>query len=247
MHELTGDALRPAPPERLWGPRDIVKAIAVVIAGVVAVSIPIALAAGAISTAPEVEQDPEGLAALLSSSFVLELLLLGTAFWFSVRKYRLPISALGFARPSPNWWQVALGLPFAAFAIIFLYFAMLSLLGLDPESNLPEEAFDNVLPLVLLALLTLVFAPVCEETFFRGFVFGGLRGRWGVPLAAAVSGLLFGMAHLGNPGSFYLIPPVAAIGAMFALSLAFTGSLATPIVAHFLYNAIAFGIGVASS
>ena len=59
-----------------------------------------------------------------------------------------------------------------------------------------------------------VIAPICEEFFFRGFIFGALR-HWkinfagrdiGTLFAAIVTGILFGLAHTGSASSQYLIP-----------------------------------------
>jgi len=67
----------------------------------------------------------------------------------------------------------------------------------------------------------------------------------GAAAAAGASGLLFAVAHIGNPGTIYLIPPVALIGALFAWGYLFSGSLLASILAHFLFNLVAFTAGVA--
>jgi len=131
--------------------------------------------------------------------------------------------------------------------IVYGYFGLLSLAGLEPESDLQKQAFDNAGPLIVLGVLSLGFAPVVEEIFFRGFIFGGLRGRWGLRGAALASGLLFGLVHIGNPGSVYVVLPVALVGVLFAYGYAYTGSIATTIVAHFLFNLFSFAVGVATS
>ena len=52
----------------------------------------------------------------------------------------------------------------------------------------------------LLPPLLLYFGvALSEETLFRGYVFQTLEGRWGSGVALAVTSLLFGLAHLGNP------------------------------------------------
>ncbi len=50
--------------------------------------------------------------------------------------------------------------------------------------------------LVALAVLTVVGAPLVEETFFRGLLLRSLRSRLGAPLAVAVQALAFGAAHV---------------------------------------------------
>jgi membrane protease YdiL (CAAX protease family) len=90
-------------------------------------------------------------------------------------------------------------------------------------------------------------APLMEEVFFRGFIFGGLRDRWGWVFAAVVSGLLFGVAHIGNPGSLLVVAPIAGVGALFAWGYNWSGSLVGPIIAHLLFNTMSILAGLAAS
>lgn len=100
---------------------------------------------------------------------------------------------------------------------------------------------DSALALLGAGFLVCVVAPIAEELFFRGFIFGGLR-RHGVTVAVLLSGTLFGLSHLGgSPLAF--IPPLALLGMILALVYHRTGSLYTAIGLHALNNAIAFGAG----
>lgn len=231
-----------------WTLTDIWKAIGVVLLVLIASSIPASIIALMIASGDEIEQDPAALTVALGASLFLEIALLLSAVHFSVRKYGVPRAALGLRRPvrGGSWLTlgVAIGMVIAGLTINFVYFKALGAVGIHPHTNI-EQLFQSVGPLVMLVVLSLVFAPLMEEVFFRGFVFGGLRGRWGVAWAALASGLLFSLAHIGNPGTIYLIPPVAAIGALFACGYAYTGSLWTAWLAHFLFNLIAFASGVA--
>ena len=243
-------AVAPEQPARRrapWGIVDILKAIGLVIGGTLAVTVPAALIADAVAGSAELEKDPAALSIVLAASLGLELLLLFTALHFSVRKYRLPLRALGLRRPERGGWLFPIGLMITGFAIVFGYFGVLALFGVKPDTDVPEEAFHHLVPASILGVLALGFAPLMEETFFRGFVFGGLRGRWGMLPAALASGLLFGLAHVGNPGSLYLIIPIGLVGALFAWGYAYSGSLFAPIAAHFLFNLASFGVGFATS
>jgi membrane protease YdiL (CAAX protease family) len=127
---------------------------------------------------------------------------------------------------------------------MFAYFAVIGALGFEPDTDLPDGTFDNIGPIIAVAVLSLAFAPFVEEIFFRGYIFGGLRNKWGGLWAALASGLLFGMVHAANPGSFYIVPPIAAIGALFAWAYIYSGSLFASIGAHFLFNLTSFVIGI---
>jgi len=85
------------------------------------------------------------------------------------------------------------------------------------------------------ALLAVVFAPLCEETFFRGFLFGGLRRRWRLVPAALVSGAFFGFAHV-EPIRFV---GLATMGAILAVIFERRRTLTASIAAHATINVLA--------
>jgi membrane protease YdiL (CAAX protease family) len=127
-----------------------------------------------------------------------------------------------------------------ALVVVWTYFAVLAALGVEPGGNIPEEAFDSVPLVVLVGVLSLAVAPFMEETFFRGFLFGGLRGRWGVFWAALGTGFLFSLAHI-DPLVFI---PFTAVGMLFALGYVYSGSLLASMIAHLLFNGLSFGLAV---
>ena len=92
-------------------------------------------------------------------------------------------------------------------------------------------------------------APIAEELFFRGFLFGALR-RWHVEiagrevgpwLAALITGLLFGLAHSGSAAAQYLVP-LGFLGFVLCIVRWKTGSLYPCIALHSANNALALGI-----
>jgi membrane protease YdiL (CAAX protease family) len=84
-------------------------------------------------------------------------------------------------------------------------------------------------------LLVAVFvAPFCEEIFFRGFVFTGLRRGMPLYLAVIISALLFAAAH-GDPASF---PVLLVIGLLLAILRWQTKSLWPGILLHCLNNSL---------
>lgn len=85
---------------------------------------------------------------------------------------------------------------------------------------------------VIMAVLATVGAPLAEELIFRAAIFRYLRTRiprWGALLAPA---MLFAALHT-NLASFV---PLIALGIIFSLAYERTGRIATPIVAHGLFN-----------
>jgi len=121
-------------------------------------------------------------------------------------------------------------------SIVAVYSLSLSAAGIEPDTDLPDAVYDNVLPLTIALILTTLIAPFVEEVFFRGFVYGGLARRFGWVWGAIGSGLLFGAAHIANAGYVYVVPPIIGIGILFAWAYRYSRSLYTSIAAHFLFN-----------
>jgi len=229
-----------------WSPADIARAIGLVFLGAVAITVPAAVVASFLAGDGDIEEDAGALAVALGGGLVLELIILLSVVLFGLRKHGASWADLGLRRPQRGGLWLPLALVVMGLALVYVYAALLDLAGAEPESSVPEQAFDSLAPLLLLVILSLAFAPFMEELFFRGFIFAGLRGRWGTLRAALASGLLFGLAHLSNPGSLYLVVPVSAVGALFALGYAYSGSVLAAILAHFLFNLVSLVAGLAA-
>jgi uncharacterized protein len=147
---------------------------------------------------------------------------------------------------------VALGALIAAavgyFVVTDVYASLLSLHGKD---KLPAPLGTATSPAAKtgIAVFVCVIAPVAEEFFFRGFIFGVLRrmrivvagrnlGTW---VAAVITGILFGLAHTGSALSQDLIP-LGFLGFVLCLLRWWTGSLYPCMALHSLNNALALGV-----
>jgi len=116
--------------------------------------------------------------------------------------------------------------------LVFVY-AYVALIG-EPEQEDIAEAFGSV---PFQVLLVAIAAPVSEEIFFRGMMFGGLRRRMPRIAAALVSALVFGLLHAFTGIS--AVPPLIAFGFILALLYERTGSIVPGILLHMLNNATA--------
>jgi hypothetical protein len=74
---------------------------------------------------------------------------------------------------------------------------------------------------------------LCEEAMFRGFIFYRMRSRIGGLAAGAISSVLFGLAHVANPGETSIgIFQVVVFGLVSSFAVIRTGSLAWSIGFH---------------
>jgi membrane protease YdiL (CAAX protease family) len=195
---------------------------------------------------PESETETEDwtIPVALGLTMLVEAAFLGTAVWFGARRYGRRWDVLGFRWPRRGWWA-PIAVLFAAYVVLGMYVAIVELSGLGdltPESTLPEDVFDSPFAMPLAGILALLAAPLAEETFFRGFLFPGLRNRFGTLRAALASSFLFAVLHF-NVGS---IVPFTVIGMLLTWAYVMSGSLWMAIGAHFAFNAISFIVTVAA-
>jgi len=91
-------------------------------------------------------------------------------------------------------------------------------------------------PVVLtFVVLTVLVAPIAEETFFRGYLFRALATRYGAAWGYGVSAGLFAFFH----DILALALPLALSGLLFAWAYRRTGNLLAPLTAHATSNALA--------
>ena len=115
------------------------------------------------------------------------------------------------------------------------YLQWLETLGVETMQDsvrLLRETSDPTL-LVLMVLMAVVVAPVCEELVFRGYLYPAARHFAGPLAGALASGLVFGAAH----GALAPLPALFVFGCVLAWCYEKTRSLWAPVVVHVCFNA----------
>lgn len=157
------------------------------------------------------------------------------------------LADVGWGQPSAIWgWLLALGLvAFLAWSAFAGGPNRKTIYAIDARTWLTDWSFYRI----SLALGVAITAGICEETIFRGFVMNALRDA-GAPLIAqiALSGLLFGLAHLSTAtvggkfdlvGGFSAVASTTVFGILFAIAFVLGGRSLTPvIVAHGIFGFI---------
>lgn len=188
-------------------------------------------------------------AASIAADILFDLGFVVAAIYLTTIRGRARPVDFGFRRVSLRLGaQAFVVAAFCYYGVTTIYSSVLQLHGKD---KLPSElgATHSTSALIAASIFVCVIAPICEEFFFRGFLFGTLRtwniriggrdiGTW---LAAIVTGLLFGLAHTGSAASQYLIP-LAFLGFVLCIVRWKTGSLYPCIALHSANNALALGV-----
>lgn len=127
--------------------------------------------------------------------------------------------------------EVGVLLVVMAYATLLLYLTKLRL----PQQPVVELFGRSPTGIALAVLYVAILAPIGEEVFFRGFLYGAMRQRWGVGVGMVVSAALFAFFHL----SPLLYVPMFTIGLALAALYQYRGSLAPAIMLHALNNLLA--------
>jgi membrane protease YdiL (CAAX protease family) len=185
----------------------------------------------------------------LIADLAFDLSFVAAALYFTLLHGRMGAREFGYRRI--GWRLGASAVLVAAIGYYAMTWAYAELLALRGSDKLPSElgVTHSTAALIGAAVFVCVAAPMAEEFFFRGFLFGVLRrmrvqvagrelGPW---MAAVIVGLLFGLAHTGSASSQYLVP-LGFLGFVLCLLRWRTGSLYPCMALHSLNNSLALGV-----
>jgi membrane protease YdiL (CAAX protease family) len=114
--------------------------------------------------------------------------------------------------------------------------------GISPEHPLVQMLQGSRWHVLGLYLLVSVFAPLMEETMFRGALFHHMRRRWGWAVSAPVVAIIFAAIH---PQGWVAVPVLGSIALVLAALREWRGSLIAPMVAHACNNFIVLTLALA--
>lgn len=219
-------------PHIAWGGRDVLWAIVLAACGIILLNL--ATVALSLLLGIPIRDDS---ALLMILVIVQDIIIVGAAWTFSVLRYRIPWKHLGLRQ-----FDVAFGCLFSAALFGLSYFIRLAYIWVamtlgwqlrpqDVIARLDVSGWNFWLTLFSVSVL----APVAEEIFFRGFMYGGLRARLGVMGAMLTSTLFFTALHF----SLDAFIPIFVLGLFLAWLYEKTGSLYPGILMHATNNGIA--------
>jgi len=98
--------------------------------------------------------------------------------------------------------------------------------------------------IVLIYFIACIWAPVFEESMFRGALFNHLRARHGWWISAGIVGLLFAAIH---PQGWTTIPVLGGIGVVLCALREWRGSLIASMAAHAMSNGLVITLALLTS
>jgi membrane protease YdiL (CAAX protease family) len=154
---------------------------------------------------------------------------------------RVARTDLGFSRVTR--WTEAIGWLVLVYVGFWAVTAVLAtIFGQPEEQQLVQDvkAEDSTLVLAGYIVSICLIAPVVEELFFRGFMFGALAKRLGPWWGMAITGVVFALGHAPAPAISLIALGVFGVG----LCLLYwrTQSIVPCMALHALNNAITFGV-----
>jgi uncharacterized protein len=185
----------------------------------------------------------------LINTFVFELAFVIAALYFARGHGFLGPEFFGFRRTP--WRRAVVWLVVIGVGYYLVTLAYAQALNLHTKDKLPRElgVSHHTAALVAATVYVCVAAPIMEEFFFRGFLFGVLRriratiaGRdASVFVAAVIVGIVFACAHIGSaPAADLLV--LGFLGFVLCILRWRTGSLYPCMALHSLNNSLALGV-----
>ncbi|RID82968.1 CPBP family intramembrane metalloprotease [Peribacillus asahii] len=107
-------------------------------------------------------------------------------------------------------------------------------MGIQTESVNTQEILSVIDRIPLMIIVSSIIGPILEETIFRKIIFGSLYKRFNFFIAALISSVLFGLAHM-EPEHLLLY---SAMGFTFAFLYTQTKRILVPIIAHVSMNTL---------
>jgi membrane protease YdiL (CAAX protease family) len=166
------------------------------------------------------------------------LALAGWPLWATWRRGNGPRIDLGLRLTwgDAGWGAVggALALLLAGIAAVVTQLVKPDMTSAAAEAGKQLEEQGGRLVMVVFALMVMVGAPVVEELFFRGLLFGAVRKRGaGAVLTVVITAIVFAGFHFEPVRFFVLLPSGLVLGWVRWR----TGSTGASMVAHGLVNA----------
>jgi membrane protease YdiL (CAAX protease family) len=135
---------------------------------------------------------------------------------------------------------VYLSLVLGGFSLSLL--VQLASAALQTKAKLPiQEYFQDPRSALLLMLMSILLAPLVEETIFRGYLYPVFARSFGVGTGVVITGTLFGLLHAPQLwGGWGQIVLLIGVGIIFTAARAISRTVVASYILHVSYNSFLF-------
>ena len=229
-----------------WGWFDLAVLVVVGFLGMLVMSILMVLGPSLLGIHPAYLQDsPSGKSILvILTQTLLSLALLGYLFVHIRARFERPFWRTIGWRPLQTGAVprriVCLSLILGGFSLSLL--VQLASAAFQNKAKLPiQEYFQDPRSALLLMIMSILLAPLVEETIFRGYVYPVLARRFGIGAGVVITGTLFGLLHApqlwGGWGQILLL---IGVGIIFTAARAVSHTVVASYLLHVSYNSFLF-------
>ncbi len=132
----------------------------------------------------------------------------------------------------------AKGLFLALWSALVLYNLLYQAVLMYRYPGLAQISPSTELGYLFIDLLpTILFVPICEEVFFRGWLWNALQQYWGPVTIGTIVSVIWIAGHL--PFGYHRLILLAPNAALLAITRHYTRSIRAPILLHITTNAFA--------
>lgn len=217
-----------------WRLRDMALA-GVVIAVVLGAAIFVLAAAMLLTGWTDLTRLPPGLT--IAALFLQNGLFIMGAWFFGPGRYKTGWASLGLRRFPARKSLAKVALALGAILVINSVWGLVQRrFDLAQQPNMLPWFGSGMGGLALAVALGGGFVGFAEEVFFRGFLYAGLRERWGVGWAMLISSAIFAALHV-LPS---VMLPIFMMGVVFCWLYERTSSLWPAVALHATMNSLAF-------
>lgn len=179
---------------------------------------------------------------LFITSIVLYIFLVGGTLFSVLVRHKASLSTIGLkTKGAGRGLALGIGLGFPLYVAGILLGYISQLLIKSPETDVMTRSITGISEggvspafTVMLIVALVVLAPVCEEIFFRGYLYPALRNRMGMQAAMIWNGALFALVHFEMTG--FLSRTVLGYGLSYIFEK--NRTLAGPMISHAIYNGV---------
>lgn len=198
-----------------------------------------------------IQHSPRALGFFVVAGQILVYIAIFLYLWLQARaRFHAPFwSTFGWHKLEPSHWPRPIAwLGFVALGLFLSASVQLVSVAFPPKTKLPIEALmQNRGAALAIMAMSVLLAPVVEETIFRGYLYPVAARSFGVFAGVIITGTIFGLLHAEQLwGGWAQISLLVVVGIVFTWVRAAKRTVLTSYLLHVSYNFLVVITGLRS-